>query len=49
MANLIINNDPYLNDDALDNVVNYVIRDDKTRGVIGGQGVLLDNPTWYMK
>ena len=49
MANLIINNDPYLNDDALDNVVNYVIRDDKTHGVIGGQGVLLDNPTWYMK
>ena len=48
MANIIINNDPYINTDALENVVHYVIRESKTRGVIGGQGVLLDNPVWYM-
>ena len=49
MANLIINQDPYQNHEALSNVVNYVLRGNKTFGVIGGQGVLLDDPYSYME
>lgn len=49
MANLIINQDPYQNHGALSNVVNYVLRGNKTFGVIGGQGVLLDDPYSYME
>ena len=39
MANLIIVKNAYTNKDALCNVVNYVVRTDKTKGVSGGQGV----------
>jgi len=49
MANLIIVKDPYTNKDALCNVVNYVVRPDKTKGVSGGQGVLMDDPYSYME
>lgn len=48
MANLIIIKDSYLNYDALENVVNYVINTDATHGVYGGYGVLLDDPYYYM-
>ena len=47
MANLIIIKDSYLNYDALENVVNYVINTDATHGVYGGYGVLLDDPYYY--
>lgn len=40
--------DTYLNFDALENVVNYVINEEATYGVYGGYGVLLDNPYYYM-
>ena len=48
MANIVIIKDPYLNYDALENVVNYVINENATHGVYGGYGVLLDNPYYYM-
>lgn len=49
MANLIVVNNTYTNEDALYNVVNYVINYDKTNGVYGGQGVLMDDPYFYME
>ena len=49
MGNLIISKHEYNNDTALGNVVNYVMNENKSFGVSGGQGVLLNNPHTYME
>ena len=49
MANLIISKNEYYTNTALENIVNYVLNESKSFGVIGGQGVLLNNPSQHMK
>ena len=49
MANLIISKNKYNTNTALENIINYVLNENKSFGVIGGQGVLLNNPNQYMK
>ena len=49
MANLIIVDKEYTSPWVVRNVTLYVIDTNKTFGYYGGQGVLLDNPAYYMR
>ena len=48
MAKICLSTKDYRGDDALHNVVNYVIRESKACGDYGAQGVLMHNPLLCM-
>lgn len=48
MAQMCISTKEYKGEDALHNVVSYIIRESKTCGDYGGQGVLLSDPILCM-